>query len=779
MQIPSSSFSGRSPQLLDAGSQLPPSAPANRPVALAGQSNSVQFGQPSASDMSFADPTAEQSPSLLSLLLKRSDTPSGGATDGPSGTAATQPSCATSNIQGAQKTVNTSNATATPAPANSADGAFLDDSKYSSPKDLEKWAPLVANLPADQREAAEKALNRPIAAARMAAEKGPDSAKAMDFINANPSLKNAVDVGKHGGKADGKITDGDLKSFAGKMEGAADKAGKDIADYQKKNPNADPQSLEMVRSASLLQANQPLASAADPKHAQGAEGETGVDRYINADGVAALAKDNPGLGGPLKQAATTFSQPGFLNMLDQGGLSGRDLATHSPDKKFDSANISNWIKNQAPTTGGEFSSMLSDAATLNAVANVDISKLDKDVFEEPENYTGEQKAAVMVKLQQTQQSVSAGSDLRKTGDTEKALNDKIGQLQADPDVQAFMNKAVPDQERNLVGSDPSLQEAVKTQYQSLLSGKALKSDMDTADKAADKDKNKDANPDYSSAIGGLSSQLQMQQDLMGPDAQVPSAQQIVSDNPGMQDKLARSYQANFTEGGSVKQLLGQKKTDASTALATADAQKASYETVLPQNFLQRQQDGYVNSTMSQLQDSKKGRDFLKKPADGQEDVKDKSSKVSNAEKLASQGGPNLLNAVTGFASVSGMLQRGDKTGAAQTIYDSSKSGISAAKNGYDAVAKMAGRDASAGLGRMAGQVGGRVAGMIAGEATGLAAAEAIGAAAGPVGWVIDAAMSIGFGIAAIIAAVKKHNAQKAFDHNVDPTLDQFGIPKPK
>lgn len=78
---------------------------------------------------------------------------------------------------------------------------------------------------------------------------------------------------------------------------------------------------------------------------------------------------------------------------------------------------------------------------------------------------------------------------------------------------------------------------------------------------------------------------------------------------------------------------------------------------------------------------------------------------------------------------------------------------------------------------MAGSIGGRIAGAVAGEAAGLAAASAIGAAAGPVGWVIDAAMSIGFGIAAIVEAVKKHSAQKQFDHNVDPTLEQFGIPK--
>jgi hypothetical protein len=137
-------------------------------------------------------------------------------------------------------------------------------------------------------------------------------------------------------------------------------------------------------------------------------------------------------------------------------------------------------------------------------------------------------------------------------------------------------------------------------------------------------------------------------------------------------------------------------------------------------------------------------------------------------------GPGALRSVAGFASVSDMLARGDKTDAAKTIYDSTKSGLSAAKQGYDAVAKSAGR---AGLGEVAAKVGGRVAGMVAGEAVGMAAGAAIGASIPVVGWIADAAMSLGFGISAIIEAVKKHKAQKAFDHNVDPTLEQFGIPK--
>lgn len=436
----------------------------------------MQFGQ-QAGSQTLASPAKDaQSPNLLGLVMKR-------LLGGDERTTAARP---LTEVTPATRTANTTASAANPAATTSPEAQLLDDSKYSSPKELERWAPLVADLPPEQREQAAKELNRPIAAALMATEKGPDAAKAMKFINDNPALKTAVDTGKHGGKADGKITDGDLKAFAKKMQGAADNADKDLANYQKDHPNADPQSLQMVRSASLLQANGPLANAASPKHAAGAEGETKVDQYMDAEGLKALQDNNPGLAGPLKQASKTWSQPGLLNMLDQGGLKGRDLATHGPDKKFDAANISNWIKNQAPTNGGEFAGMLSDAATLNAVAGTDISKLGKEVFEQPENYTGAQKAAVMVKLQQTQQSVVAGSDLRKTGKTEEALAQKIGQLQDDPDVQAYMNQAIPSQERALVASDPSLEKAVKGQLQNVVSGQALRNDMNSADKSAKK-----------------------------------------------------------------------------------------------------------------------------------------------------------------------------------------------------------------------------------------------------------------------------------------------------
>ncbi len=787
MRITSSPFSGitTSPS---AGEQVGESPLASALLAPGrGAQTAVQFGQATGNAQVAPNGTAQTASSLLGLLFQGQGQVSGNTpADAPSPATQAPASRAAADAQSPVADTATGQVaptrTATPvaaAPSTAAgdaadapkasEAAFLDDSEYSSPAALARWAPLVSNLPPEQRLQAEKELNRPIAAARMAAGDGPDAARAMAFINANPALKTAVDVGKHGGNADGKITGKDLKAFAKNMEKAADNADDGLAKYQKDNPDADPQSLEMVRNASLMQANLPLVKAAGANHAAGAAHQGKVDGNISAEDLQALSASNPGLSGALKQSCNTWAQPGFLGQLDQAGLTGRSLAGHSPDQLFNSKNLSDWIKSQAPTNGGQFASMLSDAATLNAVSGIDISKLDEKVFEQPAAYSGAQKAAVMVKLQQTQQSVIAGRSLRNTENTEQALAEKIAQLQADPDVQSFLDQRIPEQERTLVRSDGSLQKAVAEQMQNVNNGQALQNDMETADRATDKHS---PNADYSAAINGLSAQLQLQKDLF-PDAKVPTPEQVLSSRADLQNTVAASYVRNFSQGGALQQLLGQKKADASTALQTADGQKAMYDSVLPSDFTTGQQNDYVNATVAQLQASKNGRQLL----EGKADQSQGPSAQSEASQLASQMGPMALQSVMGFASVSDMLAQGNKAGAAQTLYDSTKTGLQAVKGGYDAAAKLVGREASAGLGRMAGQVAGRAVAMVAGEATGLAAGAALGASIPVIGWVADAVMALGFGISAIIEAVKKHKAQKAFDHNVDPVLDQFGIPK--
>ncbi|MCF5630218.1 type III effector HrpK, partial [Pseudomonas syringae] len=506
---------------------------------------SVLFGQAAANLAGMLTAAEQIASSILSLLLKGSgeNTPATADPQWQPQPSSDEPAQVAPTAPVAPAAAPESTDASDPANApKAADAAFLDDSEYSSPEALKRWEPMVAHLPPEQRLQAEKELNRPIAAAWMAREDGPNAAKAMDFINANPALKTAVDVGKSGGNADGKITNKDLKAFAKNMEKAADKADDDLADYIKNNPDADPQSLEMVRNASVMQANMPLVKAADPHHAVGATDKSDVDGNVSADDLKGLAQSNPGLSGTLKQSCNTWSQPGFLGQLDEAGMTGRKKAAHSPDQLFDAKNLSEWIKNSAPTNGGQFASMLSDAATLNSVAGIDISKLNSDVFDDTKSksFSGAQKAAVMVKLQQTQQSVIAGRKLRDTEKTESELNDRISKLQSDPDVQAYLNKSIPEQERKLVGSDSALKKAVVEQAKNVNSGQALQTDMATADKAVDKKK---PNADYSGAISGLSAQLELQKDLF-PDTQVPTADQVIGSRPELQTRIADSYVHN-------------------------------------------------------------------------------------------------------------------------------------------------------------------------------------------------------------------------------------------
>ncbi|WP_434141024.1 type III effector HrpK (plasmid) [Pseudomonas luteola] len=688
----------------------------------------------------------------------------------------------------------TSDAPTTP---KAADADFLDNSKYSAPEELKKYDALVAHLPPAEREQAAKELNRPIAAAKMAAEGKEGSAQAKDFIKANPALEKALDTSKHGGKCDGNISKNDYKSFIKNMENAAKAASKDVEAYQKENPGADPQSLAMVRSAAMLRANEPLAKAGNP------DKEKSVGKYITDDALKGLQTGNPGLSPKLAQTAQTFSQPGFLHMLDQGGFEGEGLALHNADKKISTKNIDDWIKKQAPKNGGEFASMMSDAATRNAVANVDISKLNEDVFNHPDNYTGEQKAAVMVKLQETLEQVQGGSKLRKVDKTSEALQQKIAQLQTDESVKTYLDKAVPAQEGTLIASDPSLKKAVNERHADLVSGKALEQDMQAArDQAAKDNKGKkpeDCKPvDYSQAIGHMTAELQLQGDLKGKD-NVPTTSQVLDRRPDLKQEIDRSYQENFVQGKAAESALKQdQKSDPKDVLSQVDAKKLAYEDAIPQSATTAAQSGYAEATMKALTTTAKGASVIKDLKDAGTLPKDADEKKMTGQQLYSQlrdnvekqtsasdlgkGGKTLLAgsgavSVASLLSVSERLNNGDTAGAAKAIYDGAKGSAELGKLGYNAVAQSLGKDASAGLGRMAGAVAGRVVGMVAGEAAGLAAASAIGAAAGPIGWAIDAVLAIGFGIKAIIDAVNKHKKQETFDHNVDPTLEQFGIPK--
>lgn len=710
------------------------------------------------------------------------------ATAAPTATASNSTTAAPATTATDSTTAATNSATATTTSGAdtvaSADHSsdFLDNSSYSSPDQLKKWDPMVANLPADQRLQAEKELNRPMAAAQMVLNGGPDADKAQAYINANPALKNAIDAGKHGDNPDGKVTKDDYKGFISRMNKAQDAADKDIKDYLKKNPNADEGSRQMVTEAALLRANGPLVRVAGLEN-----GKAGQD--MSADDLTNLVKQNPGLAGSLRQAAKSFSSPGLLAQLDQGGVSGKKLAEHGPDNRFSTKNIDNWIKKQAPTDGGSFAQMINQASLVNATANVDTSRLNKDVFAHPDKYSGAEKAAVMVKLQQTLTTVQAGRSLRNTQKTEQALNEKIDQLQNDKDVNNYLNKAIPAQTRSLINSDSGLRQAMDKRYGEVASGQTLSEDMQRL-QAGQKDKSKA--PDYTDALQGLTDELSLQHALRGDS--VPTAKEVVARQPALSQQLTTGYQQQIAEGGYVKDNIKGKHADAQDILSTSDLKKSIYGAVLPQEATNIKQDGYTSAVMDALKVGKKGVAMLKtlkqsgllsgdvKKMSGKEmlnsinNTLNKDGTATGMKGLMKTGMGNVAG-VAGLFSVSKMLANGDKAAAAKAIYDGVHGSSELAKLGVDTALKSSGREVTASFGRMAGMAAGRAVGMVASEGTAMAAASTIGAAAGPVGWVMDGAIAIGFGISSIVGAVNKHKEQQRFDHNVDPVLDQFGIPK--
>ena len=86
--------------------------------------------------------------------------------------------------------------------------------------------------------------------------------------------------------------------------------------------------------------------------------------------------------------------------------------------------------------------------------------MNGDIFSQPAAYSGAQKAAVLIKLQQTREQVQAGAGIRDTRETENQLTEKIAQLQDDPEVRAFLASNLDEQAASIVGGDPRLAKVV-------------------------------------------------------------------------------------------------------------------------------------------------------------------------------------------------------------------------------------------------------------------------------------------------------------------------------
>ncbi len=277
-----------------------------------------------------------------------------------------------------------------------------------------------------------------------------------------------------------------LKGDLGKVSTVKGKGEdtKSYKDYIKANKDADEGSKQVVKYVALLEENYDLIRQ-----------KAGAGGNLDADALKRYKDTAKGLSDEAKEALDFWSQPGAFNIIDNA----KHSLAQRPDGDLSKGDLQSWLSKSAPKDASSLMTFLSDAAQRSALSDIDISKLGKDVFENPGKYSNEEKAAVLQDLQQAQQlmvdGASAGmwkDDYSKVSianrahvhpDKEKVfddLNKHIKILQDDKAVTKTLSEKTAGALKDLVADNKGLKDAVQKTYDDdVKSGKALNKSWDT------------------------------------------------------------------------------------------------------------------------------------------------------------------------------------------------------------------------------------------------------------------------------------------------------------
>lgn len=300
--------------------------------------------------------------------------------------------------------------------------------------------------------------------------------EAAQFLLDNKGFFDLLDTKAHNNKADGKISSNDLNAWLRPVAVKAEDIGA-YNDFLKASPNADATSLELAKHSALLLEN--FDEISD---------RTESGKYLTRESLQKYLDENPNISDDLKQALTFWSQTGAFETLE---TSGKPLES-KPDGALDKRDIQNWLKASSPKTAGDALLFINQVANASGVSGIDTGDLGKDVFENPGNYSAEQRAAVLQDLLKARQliidgaaaglwsddygKVSIANAVRSHPDPNKLLadvNSHIEQLQSDPEVVKFLNETTSTQMANLFEAVPGLKDSVQKNYDDIKSGAAL------------------------------------------------------------------------------------------------------------------------------------------------------------------------------------------------------------------------------------------------------------------------------------------------------------------
>jgi hypothetical protein len=382
-----------------------------------------------------------------------------------------------------------------------------------------------------------------------------DVRNALQLVEQNPALLNAMTGG-----SSGPVTETSFGSFIGNAQQSLSQAAKDYQAWQKANPNAGPMASSLAQSAAILEANGGL-----------------LPGNYSASDLQNLASQNPGLSPSLAGAAKLWAQPGTLYNLDTAG----DPVTASPDGLVNGGNISAWLtKGSAPGTDNDAMDFINSAALRSATNGVDTSNLNSDIFANPSNYKGPQKAAALQQLLDMQNQLAATnnagyidySQLQANGinpnlwKTTGDLQSKIATLQNDPDVQSFLSTTKPAAVQAIVNANPDLNAAVSAASQKFQSGATLNDDLNAKDSNGNPLPQPAALDMFTSQAGFFQSATGAQLDLTSIAKKSPSYQQVLD-----------YFNSNIVSGNDFNQLAS---TAGPSGVTVFNAELQNYQSVL-------------------------------------------------------------------------------------------------------------------------------------------------------------------------------------------------------
>ena len=347
--------------------------------------------------------------------------------------------------------------------------------------------------------------------------------------------------------------------------------------YLEANPDADAGSRQIAQYGAILEAR--FDSIA---------GKTGTGEHLTATNIQDYLKGNPQLSGLEREALQFFSEKGSFRLLDTAS----EALAAGADGKISRADIQTWVKDQAPTNANSLLSLMTTVTTGNLTGNVDTSALGEDIFQHPEKYTAEQKAAVLLDLQNAQKLVIDGANAGMWGDDygkvtianrsgafwepDKLLqdiNDHMAILEQDPETAKFLKSAGDESIQGLFKDNPELKKAVNTTYEEQIeTGKALDQAWDAATKDGKTDQKTALTQFYATATGI--------QSMLGI-ADAKAIQEGVSQSAHKEDFQA-FFKDELASGNRLRELL--KDNDAEKAVAEFSLETALYTTALAPAF---------------------------------------------------------------------------------------------------------------------------------------------------------------------------------------------------